>query len=58
MGHRTLGINMKIETTDGKIYIKIGQCDCGLTAGCEKCQTKIIKGGNYEKRKEIIESDN
>ena len=49
---------MKIETTDGKIYIKIGQCDCGLTAGYEKCQTKIIKGDNYEKRKEIVKSNN
>jgi len=49
---------MKIETTDGKIYIKIGQCDCGLTAGCEKCQTKIIKGGIYKKRKEIVKSNN
>jgi len=33
---------MRIEDTAGNIYIKPGNCDCGLTGGCEKCRGVFI----------------
>ena len=32
----------RIETTGGDVIITGGQCDCGLTGGCEKCKPIII----------------
>ena len=33
---------MRIEDTAGNVYIKPGNCDCGSTGGCEKCQGVYI----------------
>ncbi len=33
---------MRIEDTAGNIYLKDFNCDCGLTGGCERCQTIFI----------------
>lgn len=33
---------MRIEDTAGNVYIKPGNCDCGLTGGCEKCKGIFI----------------
>jgi len=44
---------MKQTYTDGTVIYTIDNCDCGLTAGCKKCQPIIIKPDYYSNPKAV-----